>query len=142
MGARRERNDGLYRPSTYLLFKMVEEMTIFFFLSLVTTSIVFAPCRLGGSFLLFWLVNFITTATGIGAASRSLPCSLRSCSVSAADSLDICTLHRCISRAGGLSRRRCTLFRWEFDSDSDLRCIVEADQAEYFACAAQPSGTS
>jgi len=39
----RERNDGLYRPSTYLLFKMVEEMTIF-----------------------FWLVNFITTATGIG----------------------------------------------------------------------------
>ncbi|CAK0754674.1 hypothetical protein CVIRNUC_002316 [Coccomyxa viridis] len=61
----RERNDGLYRPSTYLLFKMVEEMTVFFFLSLVTTSIVFAPCRLGGSFLLFWLVNFITTATGI-----------------------------------------------------------------------------
>ena len=52
----RERNDGLYRPSTYLLFKMVEEMTVFFFLSLVTTSIVFAPCRLGGSFLLFWLV--------------------------------------------------------------------------------------
>jgi hypothetical protein len=45
---------------------MVEEMTIFFFLSLVTTSIVFGPCRLGGSFLLFWLVNFITTATGIG----------------------------------------------------------------------------
>ena len=67
----RERNDGLYRPSTYLLFKMVEEMTVFFFLSLVTTSIVFAPCRLGGSFLLFWLVNFITTATGIG----ERPCS-------------------------------------------------------------------
>ena len=66
MLACRERNDGLYRPSTYLLFKMVEEMTVFFFLSLVTTSIVFAPCRLGGSFLLFWLVNFITTATGIG----------------------------------------------------------------------------
>lgn len=68
----RERNDGLYRPSTYLLFKMVEEMTIFFFLSLVTTSIVFGPCRLGGSFLLFWLVNFVTTATGIGEAHRPL----------------------------------------------------------------------
>ena len=71
----RERNDGLYRPSTYLLFKMVEEMTVFFFLSLVTTSIVFAPCRLGGSFLLFWLVNFITTATGIGERPCS-PCPL------------------------------------------------------------------
>ena len=69
----RERNDGLYRPSTYLLFKMVEEMTVFFFLSLVTTSIVFAPCRLGGSFLLFWLVNFITTATGIGERPCSPP---------------------------------------------------------------------
>lgn len=45
---------------------MVEELTIFFFLSLVLTVIVFAPCQLGGSYVLFWLVNFVTTATGIG----------------------------------------------------------------------------
>ena len=76
----RERNDGLYRPSTYLLFKMVEEMTIFFFLSLVTTSIVFGPCRLGGSFLLFWLVNFVTTATGIGEPCQFLACTKGTCS--------------------------------------------------------------
>ncbi|EIE26352.1 hypothetical protein COCSUDRAFT_39467 [Coccomyxa subellipsoidea C-169] len=61
----RERNDGLYRPITYLVAKMTEELTIFFFLSLVLTVIVFAPCNLGGSYILFWLVNFITTATGI-----------------------------------------------------------------------------
>lgn len=64
----RERNDGLYRPITYLVAKMVEELTIFFFLSLLLTVIVFAPCKLGGSYILFWLVNFVTTATGIGAA--------------------------------------------------------------------------
>lgn len=64
---RRERNDGLYRPITYLVAKMTEELTIFFFLSLVLTAIVFAPCKLGGSYILFWLVNFVTTATGIGA---------------------------------------------------------------------------
>ena len=67
----RERNDGLYRPSTYLLFKMVEEMTIFFFLSLVTTSIVFGPCRLGGSFLSSsGLSTSSPPPTGIGAASQ------------------------------------------------------------------------
>ena len=62
----RERNDGLYRPITYLVAKMVEEMSIFFFLSLILTAIVFAPCKLGGSYILFWLVNFVTTAIGIG----------------------------------------------------------------------------
>ncbi len=50
---------------------MVEELTIFFFLSLLLTVIVFAPCKLGGSYILFWLVNFVTTATGIGAAPTS-----------------------------------------------------------------------
>lgn len=71
----RERNDGLYRPITYLIAKMVEELTIFFFLSLLLTVIVFAPCSLGGSYVLFWLVNFVTTATGIGARHHpSFPC--------------------------------------------------------------------
>ena len=70
---RRERNDGLYRPITYLVAKMTEELTIFFFLSLVLTAVVFAPCKLGGSYVLFWLVNFVTTATGIGARTRGAP---------------------------------------------------------------------
>ncbi len=46
---------------------MIEELTIFFFLSLVVTSLVFAPCKLSGSYLLFWLSNLVTTSTGIGA---------------------------------------------------------------------------
>jgi ATP-binding cassette, subfamily G (WHITE), member 2 len=62
----RERNDGLYRPITYLVAKMIEELTIFFFLSLLLTSIVFHPCKLGGEYLVFWLCNLVTTATGIG----------------------------------------------------------------------------
>ena len=61
---------------------MTEELTIFFFLSLVLTAIVFAPCKLGGSYILFWLVNFVTTATGIGARPPA-PCSI-TCSLSAA----------------------------------------------------------
>lgn len=46
---------------------MIEELTIFFFLSLVVTALVFAPCKLSGSYLLFWLSNLVTTSTGIGA---------------------------------------------------------------------------
>ena len=60
---------------------MTEELTIFFFLSLVLTAIVFAPCKLGGSYILFWLVNFVTTATGIGGRPHSaLSCSGCCCS--------------------------------------------------------------
>jgi hypothetical protein len=51
---------------------MIEELTIFFFLSLVVTAIVFAPCKLSGSYLLFWLSNLVTTSTGIGARLRPL----------------------------------------------------------------------
>jgi hypothetical protein len=89
---RRERNDGLYRPITYLVAKMVEELTIFFFLSLVLTAIVFAPCKLGGSYVLFWLVNFVTTATGIGAHSASIACMrpTRHCPLWCIDCLLIC----------------------------------------------------
>jgi hypothetical protein len=56
---------------------MIEELTIFFFLSLLLTVIVFAPCKLAGSYILFWLVNFITTATGIGKNESSHLSSVR-----------------------------------------------------------------
>ena len=39
---------------------------MFFLLSLLLTALVFAPCKLGGSYMLFWLVNLVTTATGVG----------------------------------------------------------------------------
>jgi ATP-binding cassette subfamily G (WHITE) protein 2 len=61
----RERADGLYRPVTYLLSKMIEELVIAFFNTLVFGAVVFFPCKLAGSFPHFWAVYFTTTATGI-----------------------------------------------------------------------------
>lgn len=61
----RERADGLYRPVTYLLSKMIEELVIAFVNTLVFGAVVFFPCKLAGSFPHFWAVYFTTTATGI-----------------------------------------------------------------------------
>lgn len=49
---------------------MIEELSIFFLLSLVLTSLVFFPLKLGGEYLVFWLCNLVTTATGIGKAQK------------------------------------------------------------------------
>ena len=62
----RERNDGLYRPITYVIFKMMEEISITLINSLVFSSIVFFPLKLTGDFILFWLLNLTTTSIGIG----------------------------------------------------------------------------
>ncbi|CAK0783380.1 hypothetical protein CVIRNUC_006579 [Coccomyxa viridis] len=61
----RERNDGLYRPITYVIFKMMEEISITLINSLVFSSIVFFPLKLTGDFILFWLLNLTTTSIGI-----------------------------------------------------------------------------
>lgn len=37
-----------------------------------STAIVFAACRLQGSFLLFWLVNLVTLANGTGTRAQIL----------------------------------------------------------------------
>lgn len=61
----RERNDGLYRPVTYIAAKLIEELAVALVNTLVCAAIVFFPCQLAGSFAYFWAVYFLTTATGI-----------------------------------------------------------------------------
>ena len=69
--ARSERNDGLYRPITYLVFKMMEELIIVLCNSLVLSAVVFYPLKLSGDFTLFWLVFLTTSSIGIGALQTS-----------------------------------------------------------------------
>ena len=71
-GARSERNDGLYRPITYLVFKMMEELIIVLCNSLVLSAVVFYPLKLSGDFTLFWLVFLTTSSIGIGAHHRDV----------------------------------------------------------------------
>lgn len=62
----RERNDGLYRPLTYLLFKLLDELLIMAPVTAGSTAAVFYACQLQGSYLLFWLVHYATLANGTG----------------------------------------------------------------------------
>ena len=73
-GARSERNDGLYRPITYLVFKMMEELIIVLCNSLVLSAVVFYPLKLSGDFTLFWLVFLTTSSIGIGAHRCLIVC--------------------------------------------------------------------
>ena len=61
----RERNDGLYRPITYLLYKVLEEFIVAFFLSLVLALATYFAVNLNGSFFVFWLVYVLTLNIGI-----------------------------------------------------------------------------
>lgn len=63
----RERNDGLYRPITYLCFRVVGEGVVAFFISITTSVIVWFALELRGLFLLFWLAYLTTLIFGIGA---------------------------------------------------------------------------
>ncbi|GIL50638.1 hypothetical protein Vafri_6770 [Volvox africanus] len=61
----RERHDGLYRPATYLLFKMLEEMSLNFVVGLGSTAILFYGIQLRGEFIYFWLNCMFTLSNGI-----------------------------------------------------------------------------
>eukprot|EP00887_Chlorella_sp_A99_P000295 scaffold13.g295.t1 len=61
----RERSDGFYHTATYLALKIVEELIIAFFVSLVFANLIFWLVQLQGSFALFWMVYFITLSIGI-----------------------------------------------------------------------------
>lgn len=62
----RERNDGLYRPLTYLVFKLLDELLMMGPVTAGTSAAVFYACKLQGSWLLFWLVHYATLANGTG----------------------------------------------------------------------------
>ena len=61
----RELADGCYSPVVYYLAKFVEEAVLASVTSLLFALIVFFSCSLQGSFLVFALVYFLTTMTGI-----------------------------------------------------------------------------
>ena len=61
----RERADGLYRPMTYVVAKMFDELLLLFFVTLVIAAAVFYTVNLSGSFVLFWLVYYVTLANGV-----------------------------------------------------------------------------
>ncbi|WIA12825.1 hypothetical protein OEZ85_006453 [Tetradesmus obliquus] len=61
----RERNDGLYRVFTYLGAKMFDELAINLVVSLPVVAAAFYGIRLQGSFVLFWLVYYMTLCVGI-----------------------------------------------------------------------------
>lgn len=62
----RERHDGLYRPVTYLIFKMVDELSLNFLVGLGSTAISFYGVQLRGSFVYFWLNCMTTLSNGVG----------------------------------------------------------------------------
>jgi len=66
----RETRDGLYSVGHYLTFKFVEEAALSLATSLMLSIIVFLGTGLRGNFLLFWLVYWITSCTGIGKVWR------------------------------------------------------------------------
>lgn len=62
----RERNDGLFRPVTYLVFKLVDELALNWIVSLASCGIIYGGCRLSGSFVYFWLMLTSTLSNGVG----------------------------------------------------------------------------
>ncbi len=61
----RERADGLYKPLTYVLAKMFDEMLLLLFVTIIIAALVFYTVNLSGSFILFWLVYYVTLANGV-----------------------------------------------------------------------------
>jgi ATP-binding cassette, subfamily G (WHITE), member 2 len=64
----RERNDGLYRPITYLISKLFDELLINAVVSLIFSLFVFYLVDLQGDFVVFWLAYLATLACGINTA--------------------------------------------------------------------------
>jgi len=61
----RERADGCYCAVTYYFSKFVEEAILAVFTSLLFSVCVFFAMSLQGSFLVFWIIYFLTTMVGI-----------------------------------------------------------------------------
>ncbi|KAI8473366.1 MAG: ATP-binding cassette superfamily [Monoraphidium minutum] len=64
----RERGDGLYRVSTYLTAKMVDELALAAPITLATAAFVWKGVRLVGSFWVFYAAYYVTLAVGIAMA--------------------------------------------------------------------------
>ena len=56
----------MYRVITYLASKMFDELAMTLFSSCAISAVVFYGVRLQGSFVLFWLIYYMTLGIGIG----------------------------------------------------------------------------
>ncbi|PSC72752.1 P-loop containing nucleoside triphosphate hydrolase isoform B [Micractinium conductrix] len=61
----RERADGLYRPITYLVYKVTEEVAVGTLPAVAYSALVFYLVRLQGSFLLFFLIYYVSMCVAI-----------------------------------------------------------------------------
>lgn len=68
----RERNDGLYTVTTYLMAKMFEELAVNAVVSVVMAAAVFHVIQLQGSFAVFWLVYLAVLVCGIGESADGI----------------------------------------------------------------------
>ena len=70
----RERSDGLYQVFTYLIAKLVEELTIALAVSLVFSTVVWFAIGLQGHWILFMLVHYVTTCIGVSESLAHVVC--------------------------------------------------------------------
>ena len=72
----REQSDRLYRPIVYLVFKMIDELSLQGIVGLGSCGIIWGGARLTGSFVYFWLMLLSTLSNGVAIAySISALCS-------------------------------------------------------------------
>ena len=64
----RERADGLYSVASYLFAKLLEEVVLAGFVSVVFSAFVFFAVKYSGSFAVFWIIYYITLINGIALA--------------------------------------------------------------------------
>ena len=64
----RERNDGMYTPLAYLIYKVIEELTVICIGSLIVTTFIWFGIRLQGEWIFFWLSFLVMAAIGVGLA--------------------------------------------------------------------------
>ncbi|KAG1671781.1 hypothetical protein FOA52_000158 [Chlamydomonas sp. UWO 241] len=61
----RERNDGLYRPISYIMFKAIDELSLNWVVGLASSGILFGGTALQGSYVYFWLMLMTTLSNGV-----------------------------------------------------------------------------
>ncbi|KAK9823026.1 hypothetical protein WJX81_000228 [Elliptochloris bilobata] len=61
----RELSDGLYQPITYLAAKLLSEGAVALVQSLALCALTYFPLHLGGQWVLYWFVYFLTTCIGV-----------------------------------------------------------------------------
>lgn len=64
----RERNDGLYRPITFLMYLMCEEIVVMIPVTFIVSMAMWFGLRLAGSYILWWVSLAISFVVGVSSA--------------------------------------------------------------------------